>query len=38
MNYYKAKLNLVWLEQEGISAEDMFDAYEMLRLIGKESK
>jgi len=38
LNYYKAKLNLVWLEQEYISAEDMFDAYEMLRLIGKERK
>ena len=33
----KVKINTVWVEQEG-NTQEIFDAYEVIRLIKKENK
>ena len=36
MNYWKARLNAVWCEMYEESAEEVFDAIEMMKLIDKQ--
>jgi len=38
MNYQKAITSLIWIVQDRNKASDIYDAFEMLRLIRKESK
>jgi len=35
MNYWKARLNAVWCEVYGESAEEVFDAWEAVKIIEK---
>ena len=38
MNYWKARLNAVWCEIYQESAEEMFDAWEAVKIIEKANR